>query len=106
MKEAPAIDPDDFMGGFGCILQMDTFGIYESRIWMLYKDVCGQDLTKMLTLLRGVQLGIISQSQLDAAIGDDNSYGDPSKLPMSFSKCLAEVQKIATNFAPTAVFVD
>ena len=67
------IDPDDFMGRLGAILSLDTHGIYGSRIWMLYKDVCGEDLVNTLALLRGVQLGFLSEAKLNKAI---DNYGE------------------------------
>lgn len=71
LQKNPYIDPDDFMGGLGPILGMDSHGIYEHRIWMLYKDVCGQSLVTMLGLLRAVQLGFLSDAVLDKAIDGD-----------------------------------
>lgn len=56
------------MGGFGTVLMLDTFGIYESRIWMLYKDVCGQDITKLMAVVRACQLGLLQETNLHAAI--------------------------------------
>jgi hypothetical protein len=67
-KEGGMVDPDDFMGGLGSILGLDTADIYEDRIWMLYKDVCGENLVTMLGLLRAVQLGYLSESKLINAI--------------------------------------
>jgi len=71
-QNAAHIDPQDFMGGLGSVLALDTHGIYGSRIWMLYKDVCGEDLVMTVAQLRAVQLGIIGQSILDHAI---DNYG-------------------------------
>jgi hypothetical protein len=68
LKQGQHIDPDAMMGGLGTILWMDTLEIYGSKIWMLFKDVCGEDLTKMLGLLRAVQLGLLSKPDLNAAI--------------------------------------
>lgn len=62
------IDPDGFMGGMGVLLSLDTQAIYGSRIWMLYKDVCGEHLGKMCGMLRAVQLGFFSGEMLDAMI--------------------------------------
>lgn len=42
MTEAEDIDPDAVLGGTGAILMLDTFNIYESHIWILYNDICGQ----------------------------------------------------------------
>lgn len=57
LKETPAIDPQDILGGLGNLLALDSYNIWEHRIWMLYKDVCGQDLVKMIAVLRAHQLG-------------------------------------------------
>lgn len=51
------IDPDSAFGGFGAMLALDTHGIYGSRIWVLFKDVCGENIVRVLGLLRSVQLG-------------------------------------------------
>ena len=62
------IDPDSAMGGFANILNLDSLGIYESRIWKLYKDVCGEYIPKVVLVLRGWQLGCILDSQINEAI--------------------------------------
>jgi hypothetical protein len=68
LERGAQIDPDDAMGGLGALLSLDTCGIYESRIWMFYKDVCGEDLAKMLAIERSCQLGFISRNTLNHAI--------------------------------------
>jgi hypothetical protein len=68
MKLSPSIDPQCAFGPFGPPLSLDTFGIYESHIWVLYKDVCNQDMVLMLALLRAVQLGIMLETELHTAI--------------------------------------
>ena len=67
------IDPDDFLGGFGSILFLDTLGIYEDKIWMLFKDICSENLADALGLLRGVQLGFMPRQELTTALS--GSYG-------------------------------
>lgn len=57
------------------ILDFDTLRVYGSRIWQLYKDVCGQNLGKMLVVLRACQLGHLAQDKLIAAIGTDERRG-------------------------------
>jgi len=85
-----AIDPDAF-SPIAPLLGLDTLEIYGSRIWMLYKDVCGQNLTKTIGLLRGWQLGFVSQAELKHAI---ENYGDGLDL----DKILIQVQDALTNF--------
>jgi len=71
MKRGAAIDPDSALGGLGGIFALDTHKIYGSRVWQLYKDVCGEDLVKMLAVLRAVQLGIIPERDVTRAIDGD-----------------------------------
>lgn len=100
-QEGSAIDPDDVFGGLGQLLSLDTLGIYESDIWMLFKDVCDEDLTKVVLLLRSCQLGLLSECDLKRAIaGGDRGYGNPELLPKTFPEYLTEVRKICTQFAP------
>jgi hypothetical protein len=66
------IDMDDAFGGFGSILSLDMMGVYGSRIWMLFKDVCGQDVPTTIAMIRSVQLGILSSEALNHAI---DNYG-------------------------------
>lgn len=68
------IDPDSVLGPLGTILHLDSHGIYGSRIWMLYKDVCGENLNILVGICRAVQLGILGDSKLDHAI-DNNGCG-------------------------------
>lgn len=68
VKQSPKIDPQGAMEGLGPLLGLDTENIYEERIWMLYKDVCGLDMVKMLACLRASQLGLITSSQLSEAV--------------------------------------
>lgn len=75
IAESPKIDPQGAMMGLQPILILDTLNIYEERIWMLYKDVCRQDIVKTLACIRGCQLGIITEQQLNRFIdGQENTF--------------------------------
>lgn len=78
LEKSAEIDPDSSLGGLGSILSLDTHGIYGSRIWQFYKDVCGQSLNKMLGVMRAVQLGYLPESKLNHAI---DNYGDGLDIP-------------------------
>jgi len=69
-KEAAAIDQDNALASLGPLLTLDSNGIYGSRIWMLWKDVCGQDMINFLGVLRAKQLGIVSSEELTGAVQD------------------------------------
>lgn len=58
----------DAFNGLGALLSLDSLGIYESRIWLFYKDVCGQSLDRMVTCLQAWQFGILTEQQLTQAI--------------------------------------
>jgi hypothetical protein len=73
VKEAPDIDTDDVMGGLGTLLMMDSYQIYGAKIWMLYKDVCKEELWKMIAVLRASQLGFLSSKDLHYGI---ENYGN------------------------------
>lgn len=74
LEQGGKIDPDDFMGGLGGILSLDSLGIYGSRIWILYKDICGEDVSMMLAVLRSHQLGYLASKTLfDACQREDRS---------------------------------
>lgn len=85
------IDPDGILGGLGCILCLDSYAIYGTRIWMLYKDVCGEDLMKTVAMLRAVQLGFLKEAKLHHAV---NNYGDG----IDVDALLVEVQEFLPKF--------
>ena len=68
LTEGEKIDPDDFMGGFGPIFGLDTLDCYGPEIWMLYKDVCKENINTTLGMLRAVQLGFLKDTDLKLAI--------------------------------------
>ncbi len=67
-KKNPSIDPDDMLGAYGPILRMDGLGIYDSKIWLLYKDICKENIVNFLAVLRANQLGIVSEKEIHDAI--------------------------------------
>lgn len=88
VQKGPDIDPDDVFGGIGKILSLDTHRIYGSRIWMLYKDVCEQNIATMIGLLRAVQLGFLPEEDLQHAI---DNYGESLDIPELLQKVKAKL---------------
>lgn len=72
LKHGAKIDPDAMFGGLGCLLSLDSYAIYGASIWMLYKDVCKEDIVKTIAVLRAVQLGLLEEDKLIYAI---ENYG-------------------------------
>lgn len=83
LQKAGQIDPDAAFGGLAAVMALDTEGFYGPRIWMLYKDVCHQDLTKTVGMLRAVQLGIISSETLGHAV---DNYGKGLDVDATLAK--------------------
>lgn len=73
LQKGKTIDPDGLGGGTGLLLLFDSLSLYGSRIWMLYKDVCGEDLVKTVAMLRAWQLGFVSEDNLKHAV---DNYGN------------------------------
>ena len=87
LKQAAFIDPDAAMPLLH-VLDFDTLGIYGSRIWMLYKDVCKQDMVSMLAVLRAWQLGILHETVVHHAI---DNMGEGINVPDIVDKVKAEL---------------
>ena len=86
-----SVDPDDTFGPLGPLFELDNLDCYGSRIWMLYKDVCKENIVSMLGVLRGIQLGLVEASAVNKAIENYGEGIDPFTI-------LAEVQKTLPNF--------
>ena len=71
---ASAFDPANALGGLGCLLQLDTLNIWESEIWTFYKGLCGENISKMIALIRACQLGFIGGPDLKAWIQTPNHH--------------------------------
>ncbi|MCV9934521.1 hypothetical protein OIU80_19750 [Flavobacterium sp. LS1R47] len=74
-KETDNIDPDNFMGGLGVILYLDTLGIYGTDIYVLYNDICDRNLVEMLSTIRATQLGMFPSNILVDACGRQDYSG-------------------------------
>lgn len=68
IRHGEEIDPDNAFKSWGFALNLDALGVYGSRIWMLYKDVCRENLAHTIGILRSVQLGIVPSDELNQAI--------------------------------------
>ena len=71
MSKGADIDPDCGMGeSFLMLLHLDSQGVYGDKLWMLYKDVAGENLSKAWACIRACQLGFISNEVLHHAINN------------------------------------
>jgi hypothetical protein len=93
-KSAETIDPDNIMGQYGPALLLDSYSIYGSDIWVLYKDVCNEDLVLFIGLLRATQLGLVSRFQFIFALEDQLPIDHPEQLLESVRKVLPDFGKV------------
>ncbi len=75
IKDNERVDPLDVMGPWGPLLHIDMLGLYGPRLWMLYKNVCDQNVINTLAILRANQLGFISAGDLNRAINGEITIG-------------------------------
>ena len=54
------------------ILWLDENEIYSSRIWLLYKDVCKENIEDMCSLITGCQMGLCTIQDISCAM---DNYG-------------------------------
>ena len=64
ITENEKIDPDSTLAYLSSLLLLDSLGIYGSNIWILYKDICNQNINYFIAILRAFQLGFLSQETL------------------------------------------
>lgn len=89
------IDPMDWAGPFGPLLSLDALGIFGCRIWMLYKDVCKENLVHTLALMRSVQMGITRDTDLQHAI---DNRGDGIDLLDTLKKLAIDLPQFNFDF--------
>lgn len=80
------------------ILLLDTLEIYNERIYMLWSDVCGRDMGKMIAVLRAYQLGQLAGVNAVALNHAIDNRGDGIDL----AAVVEAVRSRLTNFNPEA----
>ena len=95
ISEGPNIDPDaSALATVSTLLMLDTCGIYESHIYILYNDYCKGSIAHLIALTRGVQLGIISKKDLKMA-----SEADYGSHPLNVHAVFEKVKECLPKFA-------
>ena len=96
LDQGSLIDPDSALGGFGPLFSLDAFGIYEDRIWQLYKDVCDQDLRVMIAVLRACRLGFVSLKAFTHAVDTMGEGLDVTTLVKRVEDYLPNFQRVSS----------
>lgn len=87
------IDPQSALGPFGPIINLDSWEIYGSSIYVIWADACTRNAHKMIVLLRATQLGIMPVDTLKAI-----SYG--AKPGINFKEISDKVCAQLAEFKP------
>lgn len=64
IKASKVIDKASALEGLGAPMQLDMLEIYGEHIWILYKDVCKENIYTMVAVLRANQLGYVGKSEM------------------------------------------
>lgn len=102
IQKGKLIDSDSALGGLGVLLQLDSYGIYGHRIWMLYKDVCEENLVMMVSILRAAQFGFVNKDCLNHAI---DNYGDGVDVDVLYGQVKERLPKFASAIEPPVVVI-
>lgn len=95
------IDPDDAMGGLANLLDLDNLNIWDERIYLLWNDVCGRDLAKMIAVLRAYQLGQLAGATKEAI---DHAI-DHRGAGLDMDAIMAAIKERLPNFNPATAAV-
>jgi len=91
-EEIEKIDPDNsILGSLAYLLNLDSYGIYQEKIWMLYNDVCEENMLYFVGMLRALQLGLIDPNKVYYAIENRGACLDIEQV-------LSDVQKRLPRF--------
>lgn len=102
IQDGDGIDPDSWAGSLTPMLSLDSYRIYGSHIWILYKDICKQDIRCMCAVLRSVQLGMTSPERLKAEIRE-RSEGVEPRNPLDAREILKGVMEYLPAFNRPAI---
>jgi len=61
-------------GGMYMLEILDTIGVYGSDIWLLYKDICKENIEHFIQVLKAYQYGFVDEATIHEAIDDKENY--------------------------------
>lgn len=87
------------------LLTLDDRGIYGPRIWLLYKDVCGESISKVLLLLETSRNGLLSSKFLDAMIDGEVPSDQIKSTFDDLGQPQATREKAVVSYVNTCLYV-
>ena len=101
VQTGQSIDPDAWHSAFAHIFGLDSAGIYGTDIYVLWSDICGRNMAKMIAVLRAKQMGHLAESVLKDACSRQDRSG---KTMVDADALYAIVKAELPNFDPNNVF--
>lgn len=99
MREGDKVDPSSIAGSLGAVMVVDQLQLYGPLLWVLYKDLCDQDIIQTLAVLRAVQLGLLpGQAVVDAVHESENVSRPHARLDFNAPSILDKVRARLPNF--------
>lgn len=99
IQTSDSVDPDNVLGPLGPLSVLDELNVYGTEIWVLYKDVCGESLTTTLAVLRGYQLGLLSDKDIRAGLTQEYRSEGKDALRTKIEGIVDVVRTYAPSFA-------
>ena len=92
----PVVDPVSFSPRLGPLLTLDSHGCYGVNIYTLHHDVCREDTTLALAVLRAAQLGVLGCDLK----GELEKASETQACAINPVKALQAVRAVLPTFAP------
>ena len=61
-------------GGMYILEILDTIGVYGSDIWILYKDICKENIEHFIQVLKAYQYGFVDEATIHECIDTKENY--------------------------------
>lgn len=94
-REGHTVDPESEV--LFHFMTLDTFEIFDDKINILYLKICNGSLVHFLAVIRGLQLGILSQEEVHSAILG-KPYSKVHPFSVQFFDLITKVKEIVPSF--------
>jgi hypothetical protein len=79
LRHGPGYELSSPLGVLQSFLAIDSAALFGEKLYLLRHDLCGDHLVRMLTVLRALDLGLISTEALHAEL-EKAAEGEPAAL--------------------------
>lgn len=90
LTECEKVELGSPLGPLQVFLAIDSAAIYGSNIWLLWKDVCGEDMPRFIAAVRALDFGIITAARVHLEMANRGT--------LDHDTILAELRKRVPKF--------